>query len=307
MYYLQQLVDVERIQFRICLSFLLEVRAIGLIDMFDICNIYVLQDFEALWNEAVLTDMLSYCRFQPSHNPHRIESSHAAVFAETGEESDFGDLQAILSLFHSNISVLQIIQNPVFEKVQNSIDFHRLVVYCCVHHILKRVYVVPVRTSDPKGFSSLFDSSICSTRYSANSTLNEEPVGMSMDSLGVPRLHEDDQESFASDNPLSCSRGLYKELFACFHHSLYHQEPHSLGLSRHSSCLSFQKEAQSCTCKPDRAKILQMLSQYQCLEYIALHSNCCIPAVMSCLATVDNILFLKISLVCKQTQLDVHQ
>ena len=112
MYYLQQLVDVERIQFRICLSFLLEVRAIGLIDMFDICNIYVLQDFEALWNEAVLTDMLSYCRFQPSHNPHRIESSHAAVFAEAGEESDFGDLQAILSLFHSNISVLQIIQTP---------------------------------------------------------------------------------------------------------------------------------------------------------------------------------------------------
>ena len=53
--YLQQLVDVERIQFRICLSFLLEVRAIGLIDMFDICNIYVLQDFEALWNEEKRT------------------------------------------------------------------------------------------------------------------------------------------------------------------------------------------------------------------------------------------------------------
>ena len=43
-----------------CLSFLLEVGAISLIDMFDVCNIYSLQDFESIWKEDVLTDLYNY-------------------------------------------------------------------------------------------------------------------------------------------------------------------------------------------------------------------------------------------------------
>ena len=45
---------MDELQLKACLSFLQEVGVIGFIDMFDICNIYVLNDYEAIWKEETL-------------------------------------------------------------------------------------------------------------------------------------------------------------------------------------------------------------------------------------------------------------
>ena len=385
------------------------MKAIGLIDLFDVCNIYVLQDFEAIWNRPLLRSLLNYCRIQnlfrrpefqfegnrirsletpnpnsntnlnlntnlnsnsnsnpnvnqtenqtQSQNPAEMQtpnetptslprpplnlppgsplgslpgsplgsplgSPFASPFAsplgpnpsegnankaksgdsEAEDEEAINDIQSLLSLFHQNVSILNILESPLFEKLRRSIDLHCFVVFCCIHRILKRVYLVPFRTSDPAAFAALFEASTGSSwRIPALST--EETVGMSMDAVGAPKMADFD-EAFGVDSPILSIRNLYWDLFASFRYSIYHQKP-TTGLSRHSSCLSFlgtQKGSQMCSCKPDRAKVLNMVAQFQCLESIALHTHCCVPSVMRCLEELNDVLFLKLWSVCEQTQ-----
>ena len=56
-YEIKRIVAMEETQLLVCLSFLLEIEAISLIDMFDVCNVYFLQDFESIWKEDVLTEL----------------------------------------------------------------------------------------------------------------------------------------------------------------------------------------------------------------------------------------------------------
>ena len=383
MFYIEQHIGMDRMHLLLCLSFLLQVKAIGLIDLFDVCNIYVLQDFEAIWNRPLLRSLLNYCRIQnllrrtefqfegsrirsqettnpnpnpnptlnpsesqaQSQNPAEIQSpdetpnspsgssphsnpgtnpgtnsgsnsgsnsgpnpgeSNAnkakSEEAEAEDEEAINDIQSLLSLFHQNVSILNILESPLFEKLRRSIDLHCFVVFCCIHRILKRVYLVPFRTSDPAAFAALFEASTGSSRrIPALST--EETVGMSMDAVGASKMADFD-EVFGVDSPVLSMHNLYWDLFASFRYSIYHQKP-STGLSRHSSCLSFlatQKGAQMCSCKPDRVKVLNMVAQFQCLESIALHTHCCVPSVMRCLEELNDVLFLKLWSVCEQTR-----
>ena len=396
MFYIEQQIGMDRMHLLLCLSFLLQVRAIGLIDLFDVCNIYVLQDFEAVWNRPLLRSLLSYCRIKnllsrtdfqfeaararpqeaphpppaageaPSPNPAEAQSpsetpgaggtsngasngasngvsnqasnepsnesstnpsnkpsddpsnhpsndpstkpsnkpSNGDGAEEESEEDEeaINDIQSLLSLFHPNVSILNILESPLFEKLHRTIDLHCFVVFCCIHRILKRVYLVPFRTSDPASFAALFDASTGSSRRLPTLS-TEETVGMSMDAAGAPKSADLD-EGFAVDSPILSIRNLYWDLFASFRYSIYHQKP-TTGLSRHSSCLSFmatQKGSQPCSCKPDRAKVVAMVAQFQCLESIALHTHCCVPSVMRCLEEMSDVLFLKLWSVCEQTQ-----
>ena len=113
--------------------------------------------------------------------------------------------------------------------------------------------------------------------------------------LALKRYEEDDEVmnlNIRKRNGKSC----YRELFACYHFSLFHASHESNSISRHSSCLSLNHElllANPCTCQPDSQKIRKMVTKHCCLESIALHNECCIPAVMRCLENQDDIVFLK--------------
>ena len=90
--------------------------------------------------------------------------------------------------------------------------------------------------------------------------------------------------------------GMYRHLFDAFKYSLYHSSLEKSGISRHSSCLSFGKEilaATPCTCEVNIQEVKKLLDKHECLEYMALHLNCCIPAVIGMLETLRNVIYLK--------------
>ena len=62
-YQLRSVLDMSDLQLKACLAFLHEVGAVSFIDTFDICNIYVLENFEALWDESLLTELVEYSLF----------------------------------------------------------------------------------------------------------------------------------------------------------------------------------------------------------------------------------------------------
>ena len=76
---LRSVLEMSELQLKACLAFLHEIGVVSFIDMFDICNIYVLENFEALWDESLLTELLDYCRIRViSHpNPHFILKTDA--------------------------------------------------------------------------------------------------------------------------------------------------------------------------------------------------------------------------------------
>ena len=300
MYEIQNVVSMAETQLLACLSFLLEVGAISLIDMFDVCNIYSLQDFESIWKEDVLTDLYNYSHIRYYPSSLRIDTPRSlgsrGMYEETEEEMiDFSDLRGLLSLFHQNTCILQITEMPAYTKLQHRIDLHRFVVFCCIHRILKRVYVYPHISNDVTSFYLHFNSTL-STRGNPNVQLMpDDNVGMSVDCMGVGKRYEDDEE-LNLDNRKRNGRGAYRELFSCFHHSLYHISHEKNSLSRHSSCLSMKQElmlSYPCKCNPDPKKVRKMVTEHCCLESIALHNDCCIPSIMRYLETQDDIVFLK--------------
>lgn len=67
-YQLQSTLKMNDLQLKACLAFLHSVGAIDFIDIFDICNIYVLEDFEALCDEFA-SQAVSRLRSLPHHSP----------------------------------------------------------------------------------------------------------------------------------------------------------------------------------------------------------------------------------------------
>ena len=92
MYEIQNVVSMAETQLLACLSFLLEVGAISLIDMFDVCNIYSLQDFESIWKEDVLTDLYNYSHIRYYPSSLRIDTPRSlgsrGMYEETEEEEE---------------------------------------------------------------------------------------------------------------------------------------------------------------------------------------------------------------------------
>lgn len=327
-------------QLKVCLAYLQQITTVGFIDMFDICNIYVLEDYEKIWDDNLLTELLAYSRIhlitQFGHTEsHHLRSRRAQSsdrlsdrFSDRFSESlemnsdrvELSDLRQLLSLFHINISLGQIIQHPYFIRLKNIIDIHRFVVFACIHHLLRRVYLYPVLTRDATAFHTQFVNTVapcsCTTHLAESQTPpahiptpipapSVEYIGLSMDgqsnhasSILLKQGLEGEGEGNQSDPPskeLDIS-GLYKSLLEACKHSLYHSSQEKNGLSRHSSCLSFGKEmmkAAACTCKVDEKKAKKMLDNHECLEYMALHLDCCIPAVMQTLEAGGNVIYLK--------------
>ena len=282
-----------------CLSFLVNVGAVGLIDIFDICNIYVLEDYRSLWKNDLLVNLQKYLEIPMQNrrsygNP--LNHSNQVSFSNVVSTND---LRSLLSLFHYNASIQQIMQTPFFSSFNDIIDIHRLVVFCCTHKILRRVYVVPMIQDNAQKVYTMFENPVMSRQKRSIKT-TEEFVGMPMDPIGSEEVQTISHSNLSQEH--------YLKAFQCYHYSLYHFEmqPNSdftkesmiVELSKHVSCLLFlshpEKRVQ-CTCNPDTKKILEMVKSHRCLEYIALHSNCCIPAVMNCLEKVENIIFLKVS------------
>lgn len=297
-YQLHSILGISELQLKACLAFLHEVDAVSFIDMFDICNIYVLENFEAIWDESLLTELVDYSRIHvvsqtSSHFMTKVDQITDAAAVKI----EFDDVRILLSLFHGNISLAQIMQHMIFAKMKNLIDIHRFVVFCCIHKILRRVYVYPTITNDSTAFFALFGNTL--TFYNnPGFSMVEETVGMSVDPLtttGTKRY--EDEDSLALESKHTQVRHLYHNLYSSFQYSLYHSSVDRGGLSRHSSCLSFHKEMMTtnpCTCQLQGSLIRSLLERHQCLEYISLHSNCCVPAVMRYLETVDNVVFLKV-------------
>ena len=107
---------MDELQLKACLSFLQEVGVIGFIDMFDICNIYVLNDYEAIWKEETLKELVTYSRKRTiirtldssKHflSPRSILSDSS--YEVSHETIDYTDIQAMFSLFHPNVSIFLI-------------------------------------------------------------------------------------------------------------------------------------------------------------------------------------------------------
>ena len=294
------MIPMNESQLLACLSFLLEIEAIGLIDMFDVCNIYFLQDFESIWKEDLLTELYEYSHIHHNGFPsirqetgHSISSQNTVETNEANETVDFDELRGLLSLFHPNTSILQIIQSQLYSQLSNRIDIHRFVIFCCIHRILKRVYVYPCMSNDISGFYLHFNNSLFARRNGILTQIPDDNVGMSMDYVGSNTRYDEDEEVMN----LNIRKNCYRELFACYHYSLYHTPQRSGNISRHSSSLSMNHELlleNPCTCHPDSQEIKKMVGQHCCLESIALHNECCIPAVMRCLENQGNIVFLKV-------------
>lgn len=267
-YQLQSTLKMNDLQLKACLAFLHSVGAIDFIDIFDICNIYVLEDFEALCDDSLLKQCLDYARYHTiPHCPSKHASFESSESLPPLQSVELVDLRRLLSLFHGNLSLVQIIQHAFYTRLKHAIDLHRLVVFCTIHHILRRVYVVPVFTKDPSSFYTLFGSTLSTT------TAVEETVGMSMDTQGRRGEEEESRQMAIS---------LYHSLFSCFQDSLYHG--------------GVMKEA--CECRVEKKDVKKMVEKHQCLESIALHCDSCIPAVMRCLKSFGNVVFLKVYCVC---------
>ena len=303
-YEIKRIVAMEETQLLVCLSFLLEIEAISLIDMFDVCNVYFLQDFESIWKEDVLTELYEYSRIRRNSLPssrqeagHSLGSQSTVEEIEAGNAVDFDELRGLLALFHPNTSILQILQTRLYTQLSNRIDIHRFVIFCCVHRILKRVYVYPCISNDITGFYLHFNNTLSVRRNgSVTPQMPDDNVGMSMDYAGGGKRYEEDDEVMNLNIRKRNGKSCYRELFACYHFSLFHASHESNSISRHSSCLSLNHElllANPCTCHPDSQKIRKMVTKHCCLESIALHNECCIPAVMRCLENQDDIVFLK--------------
>lgn len=265
-YQLLSMLEMNEFQLKACLAFLHSVGAINFIDIFDICNIYVLEDFEALCDDAVLKQCLDYCRYHTiPHCPSKQASFESNESFPPLPSVEPLDLRRLLSLFHGNVSLMQITQHGFYTRLKHAIDLRRFVVFCCLRHILRRVYVVPVFTSDSAGFYTLFGSTLSTT------ATVEDTVGMSMDSQGRRGEEEESRQVAMS---------LYHSLFSCFQHSLFHG---SKGV---------------CECRVEKSVVKKMVEKHECLESIALHCDSCIPAVMRCLESFKDVVFLKVCRVC---------
>ena len=296
-YQLRSVLDMSDLQLKACLAILHEGGAVSFIDTFDICNIYVLENFEALWDESLLTELVEYCRIRviSQSNTHFVFKPDPIV-DDSDVKIELDDIRILLSLFHGNISLAQIMQHIIFTRLKNLLDIHRFVVFCCIHKILRRVYVYPIITSDSTAFFTLFGNTL-SIYNNTGFSIAEEPVGMSVDPLTTGTKRYEDEDSLLLESKRTQVRHLYHNLYSSFQYSLYHSSVDRDGLSRHSSCLSFHKEMMTtnpCTCQLQGPTIRSLLERHQCLEYISLHSNCCIPAVMRFLETMDNVVFLKL-------------
>ena len=319
---------MNEIQLKTCLVYLRQITAVSFIDMFDICNIYVLEDYEQIWNDELLTELLSYSRVHVLTQISYLESHHSRCrrgyssdklpdrLSEctevNSERIELEDIRRLLSLFHINISLGQITQHPFFVRLKKLIDIHRFVVFACVHHLLRRVYIYPITTGDSHVFYTQFNSTLapcsCTTHLnggmtaSASTPVVVEDIGMSMDGLnmlsGLKGVEEgvevkEKEKEKEKENDL---HGMYRHLFDAFKYSLYHSSLEKSGMSRHSSCLSFGKEmmtATPCTCEVNIQEVKKLLDKHECLEYMALHLNCCIPAVIGMLDTLHNVIYLK--------------
>lgn len=276
-----------------CLSFLFEVGVIGFIDIYDVCNIYILQDYEAFWRDDFMTELISYSRKRQTkvYDLHKLQSSFNDCVEIVKENVDVTDVQALFSLFHSNVSIYHILKSPLYKKVAHVIDMHRFIVFCCIKKLIRRVYVYPIIQSN---LSSFYNYVYQATNKEHVSTEVEyEPVGMMMDGGGIDEYH-DEMKSIM----MRQSHEIYKKIMSAFqfsnHHSMYDKEN---GLSRHSSLISFNQDHQicsECSCKPDGSKIRKLISsKYQCLESLSLQTEWCIPSIMKCLHQMNDIIFLK--------------
>ena len=293
---------MDELQLKACLSFLQEVGVIGFIDMFDICNIYVLNDYEAIWKEETLQELITYSRKRtiirtldsskhflsprPGLSDSSYEISHDTI--------DKADIQAMFSLFHPNVSIYQIMNTSVYAKIASSIDIHRFIVYSCIKKILRRIYVYPFISSNPSSFYSLFNRSV--NKKERGTEIENDLVGMSMDG-STYAYDEDSKNKIDYEIIKAASRPYYNEIYSCYHYSLFHAYSEKIsGMSRHNSLLSFKEHltTDSCTCKPDKEAIRKRVQHHECLESIAIHLNCCIPSIMHCLEKFDDILFLKV-------------
>ena len=59
-----------------------------------------------------------------------------------------------------------------------------------------------------------------------------------------------------------------------------------------------KKENEMVGNKEEKKDVKKMVEKHQCLESIALHCDSCIPAVMRCLKSFGNVVFLKVYCVC---------
>lgn len=291
---------MDTFQLRACLSYLYEMGVVGFIDLYDICNIYVLQDFEAVWNENTIKELIAYCRKGPYAKPldshkHLLSPRFGGAVAGTTnikESIEVEDIQALFSLFHPNITLHQIMSNPIYTKIASVIDLHRFIVYSCIHRILRRIYVYPFIQTYPYSFYYYFYNSIHKNQKHLEN--EDDFVGMSMDS-GSYQYDESNEEIIHHENIKSSAKKYYQELYSSFQVSLFHYPDEQCYISRHNSLGSFPQEIEiTCSCRPDKETVLKLISKHECLESIALHTNSCIPSIMNCIKEIDNVLFIKV-------------
>ena len=288
-------------QLKACLSYLCEVGVIGFLDTYDVCNIYILQDYESIWKAEVINDLIKYsrrrqaklCDVQRFGEPSSFNDSYVEVVKD---DVKVEDVQAVFSLFHSNVNIYRILINPIFIKISSVIDFHRFIVYCCIKKILRRVYIYPIYQPNPSSYHHFLHKTFIKEKRAGEA--DHEAVGMNMDILG-----EESEEMSSMRGAKSALISLRKTYYSMFRYSNYHSMyDKEKGMSRHSSFISFNQDhlvTSDCSCKPDKAAILKYISSgYRCLEAISLHTECCIPSILNLLQEMDDVLFLKVLHVC---------
>ena len=309
---------MDELQFKACLSYLHEISAIGFIDIYDECNSYIIQDFEAIWKEDTINELIEYSRkftyaihsdqyqnqYQYQYPLFSPRSSDCKDSFKESQPVSISDIQSLFSLFHANFTIYQICQSSIFHKISSSIDLHRFVVFSCIHGILRRIYIYPTLQENPSSFYYYFRKSI----KKDDDLRNQDFIGLSVDDYSngegdmetiLPLNHAQSSCSYEELNKTHqlVAAEYYRELFAIYKHSNFHlvyAGPN--GMSRHSSLVSMNQEhvmTKECECKPDKEVIVQMMKNNQCLEAMSVKLECCIPSIMEVLQEMDNVLFLK--------------